>query len=322
MNTDTIETIVTASRCKSFLEVARALNYSPSVISKRIAHAEEELGVRLFRRGNRSNSIAPTPECRVLLSNLEKIWKLWDEVSTTAAVLSGSDYQSVLRLGCVHQRWSYKEDEIIAAFIADNPFVSIEQSVGYSQDLLRDLRLGKLDIVSLVVQGDPGSSLFFDDLEKEGLYDFYQIDRVPDMYLAISSTSPLAKKKEATFDEFKDYAIAFNSDKSALHSRSNMQPFIALSEKYGFELKTTSMNTSERSRFSLATMQPIAIPSPNNDMNYPGISYVRLTDWPTCLSVYFVTLRGASSTLLGLFLDKVHEMTPEFPRTDVTLDVL
>ena len=70
MNMNVINTIVAVSKSSSFLEAAYTLNYSPAVISKHIAGAEEELGVRLFERGTKSSSLSATPECEALLDDL------------------------------------------------------------------------------------------------------------------------------------------------------------------------------------------------------------------------------------------------------------
>jgi DNA-binding transcriptional LysR family regulator len=290
MNTDVIETIVTVSRCKSFLEAADMLYCSPSVVSKRIAKAEDELGVKLFRRGNKSSTVRPTPECDVLIADFESMMGMWSKISQTARALTTERRTVTLRVGTVQKRWSYGEAEAISEFMVRYPNVEIEQILGYSVELLSRLKTGQLDATFVVGQKTEGAdeSEIMKLVAEDDSLEAFLVNDIRQMYLAVGANSPMGGRVEATFDEFRDYEIAFNSDKRAIACKDNMRPFVLLSQQYGFDLKPTFLNTWDASAYRLAMRENLAIPVPNNDFQYSGISYVKLTDWPSCVSSYIV----------------------------------
>jgi len=252
MNLSIINTVLTVSRCKSFMEASYALNYTPAVVSKHIARAEEELGVRLFLRGNKANSITRTPECEAVIGDLEQIMSSWERVETTLELLRTDARKSTVRIGTPRRAWNYGSDEIIAGFYRHSPELSVDMTYAHTEELLRLLSLGKLDGVFLFVQGKAGDYEFLERFRREQECEFFFIEEIRQMYLAISDRLPLARKDEASFAEFRDFTIAFNSDRLAISAGRNMIPFLNLAAKYGFPLRHKALPTLDASVYRLA----------------------------------------------------------------------
>lgn len=152
MNLNIIETVVGVSRSKSFQDAADTLNYTPAVVSKHVARAEAELGVKLFFRGNKANAISMTPECEAVIDEMEKILDSWRRAVNKLEHLQNSKAGACVRLGLGQRIWNYREDEIIAAFIQHNPDVRVELTHAYTTDMLSALAQGRLDGVFLAMQ--------------------------------------------------------------------------------------------------------------------------------------------------------------------------
>ena len=71
MQLEQLEIFVAVARCGSFTAAANQLYISHSSTSRAVSALEDELGVRLFRRGNRVNGLTDAGE--TLLEEAEKL---------------------------------------------------------------------------------------------------------------------------------------------------------------------------------------------------------------------------------------------------------
>lgn len=298
MDIETIEVILTASQCGNYTKAAAVLGYTPSAVSKRVSCAERELGVALFVRGTKSSRLTPTQICRSLLPHFEDILQNWESITQKTSFERFDNRAPAIRIGASEKRWPSRIDEIIARFTSENRDSNVMVSSGAWMNLKEELLRGKLDALFVTMAGDffTSAAAQQDDLLEK--LEFILINTLPEMYLAISSDSPLASKKEATLADFKDYAIAFNTDVRFDGSvvRDHRSPFLALSKKYGFELKQTLINTRQASAFLIAKRSMVAIPQPVPTIDVEGIVSVRLTDWKDHVSEYLVVPHGTRST--------------------------
>ena len=300
MNLSIIKTIVEVSRSKSFQDAAYALNYTPAVVSKHIARAEEELGVKLFFRGNKASTVSMTPECESVIGELTQICRSWERAENTLEYARSGSRSSVVRIGVGLRTWSYDEDDIIAEFIQHNPDITVELTHGYAGDLLNSMAQGRLDGVFLTTMGstpEPDSALLQDNRE----FSCLRVAESYQMYMAISDQHELAKKDEADFGEFRDFTIAFNSDKLIPGKMQKLTPFLELSQKYGMELKYTYVPTTDASAYRIAKTSNLAIPVPANNIKFDGIKYILLKDWTIPFVTYFVSIADHSTPALTRF---------------------
>ena len=78
MQLEQLEIFLAVTRCGSFTAAAKQLYISHSTTSRAISALEDELGVRLFYRGNRVNGLTAAGEA--LLEESEKLFAAADEV--------------------------------------------------------------------------------------------------------------------------------------------------------------------------------------------------------------------------------------------------
>ncbi len=292
MNLSIIRTVVEVSRSKSFQDAAFSLNYTPAVVSKHVARAEEELGVKLFFRGNKASAVSMTPECEAIIEDLEQICRSWERAENSLEYARNSARSSTVRIGLGMRMWSDHEDEIIADFIQHNPDITVELSHGYAGDLLNSMSQGRLDGVFLTTMGDISDQNLLPPLSDSSDYSFIRVAESNRMYMAISERHELAKKDEAEFWEFRDFTIAFNSDKFISGKLQKLTPFLELSRKYGMKLNYSYLPTTDASAYRIAKTTDLAIPVPANNIKYDGIKYILLKDWQIPFVTYFVSLSG------------------------------
>ena len=301
-----IETIVTVSQSKSFYEAAFMLNYSPSVISKYVSNVEKEIGVAIFVRGNRAHSISLTKEGEALMPGFTRIH---GSVAQFKHDLSSLQYNNVgmLRIGASGHISSLGRDEIMASFLKKYPAVRIEQLKHDFDTLIHILYSGNVDGIFLIVQhGCPNFNTLTGILGDPKL-ESYLIRKEPDIYLGISDKDPLAEMSEAPLSAFRDFSIIFHTDQKILVNGGTIEPFVRISKKSGFELKPIFLEPRDTSSFFLATQAKIAIPTLRSSFEYPGIKFIRISDWDTFSLSYFLTLKDNNNSMLANFIKCVKE---------------
>ena len=83
-----------AADCGNFSEAARRFYISPSTVSRAVGALEEELGVRLFTRGNRVFSLTRAGEA--LLKESEALLAAADEAAARVRAAGEEDSDAVL----------------------------------------------------------------------------------------------------------------------------------------------------------------------------------------------------------------------------------
>ncbi|SHH86761.1 regulatory helix-turn-helix protein, lysR family [Sporobacter termitidis DSM 10068] len=304
MNMKEIEALVTVSKSRSFYEAADALNYTPSVISKYVLRVEKELGVVLFARGSRASSVALTTEGEALMPHFVRMLESFRALHSDAAGLLGAR-DGLLRIGTGVQTYSPGMDEIMADFILAHPEVRIEQTKLDFESQLHALYSGGQDGIFTLVQHGSHNAETLSSVVEDARVDAFPLVRVDVMYLGISENDPLAALDDAPLPAFRDFAFAFHSDKDILVKAGTMAPFAALSEKAGFPLKSIYLDPRDTSAYYLATQMKIAIPSLRCSVSYPGVKFVRLSDWDACSTSYFLSLKSGRSPALAQFKKSV-----------------
>ena len=304
MNMREVEVLVTIARSKSFSEAAYALNYSPSVISKYVSTVEEELGVVLFTRSNRASSISLTKEGTILMPHFLSIHESCKRLHNDAAAMQESSNR-LLRISTGGQLCSPGMDEIMADFFNSSTDIRIEQTRLDFETQIHSLYSGQQDGVFFLVQDGSDNSDTLDRLIKDPRIEAYLLVREHDMFLGISEEHPLGKQDSAPLFSFSDFSFAFHSNQMILTKSGTMIPFVELSKKVGFELKPIYIDPRDTSAFYLATQMKIAIPSLRGSFKYPGVKFVRIEDWVSSSSSYFLTLGANHSTALAQFKKSV-----------------
>lgn len=146
IETSQMQTLVAVARAKSFSKAAEDLNVTQSAISQSIKNLERKIDIRLFKRSGKK--VLLTNEGEKLFSLGEKflsaIEETLDEISNDKATMSGR-----VRIGTLNgvgKSWLAPE---LLDFSKDYPDLTIDITLGFQEDLVRDFENSRLDILVL-----------------------------------------------------------------------------------------------------------------------------------------------------------------------------
>lgn len=173
----------------NFYLAAEKCNVSQSAISQQIKKLEEELGVQLLERHNRTFSLTPAGEHfyakSLMITN--DIQQLIQETKK----ISSNDFAS-LHIGYYKGYSGNELSNAISAFSEKYPKVEITTVSGSHEELYRGMEKGTVDIAL-----NDQRRAFSDTYNNEVLSESY-------MYVEISSRNPLSKLKQIEVSELKN----------------------------------------------------------------------------------------------------------------------
>jgi DNA-binding transcriptional LysR family regulator len=187
-----LRAFLTVGQHMSFAAAAKALHLSQPALSRRIAHLEEQLGVRLFDRTTRSVALTLLGErflgeMRGLLDNVDRsVASLQD-----AAALQTGD----VTVGCVFSAVHHFLPPVIRAFRAQHPQVLVRIIEEGADEVLACVKLGEADFaLNYIGMQDP--DVEFTPLLKEPYV------------LACHATHPLARRRAISWAELAEHEQA------------------------------------------------------------------------------------------------------------------
>ena len=165
---------------QNFYEAGEKCHVSQSAISQQIKKLEDELGVQLLERHNRSFSLTPAGEhfyrkSLVISHDIEQMLRETKRIDKKDAEL--------LHLGCYKGYHGNEFSEAIALFSEQYPTVEIKITTGSHDELYRGMELGKLDL-ALNDQRRAFSGAYNNLLLAES-----------NTYIEVSARNPLSKLK-------------------------------------------------------------------------------------------------------------------------------
>jgi len=172
-------------------EGASALGKAQPSVSRTLAMLEERIGMPLFEKGRRP--LRPTEICLALASEGRKIRLAGKTAGDVVASFSGGK-AGVIRVGGTPLFMDGVVSHMIAKFQLAYPAVRIDQSYGFAEDLMRQLRGGSMDLGITPMEPDAVSSEF----------DFEQI--LPGRNVVVCGvTHPLTQKSSLRLSEIANY---------------------------------------------------------------------------------------------------------------------
>lgn len=173
----------------TFYKAAEKCNVSQSAISHQIIKLEEELGVKLLDRHNRTFSLTPAGEhfyrkSLIIVSDIEQMKRETQRIADTNA--------AALRIGYYKGYHSSELSEAVAEFSSKRPSVDISITVGSHEELYRAMENDTLDL-ALNDQRRAFSDLYNNELLSESR-----------MYIEISSRSPFSRLGTIEISELKN----------------------------------------------------------------------------------------------------------------------
>lgn len=173
----------------NFYLAAEKCNVSQSAISQQIKKLEEELGVQLLERHNRTFSLTPAGEHFYAKSLM--ITNDIQQLIRETKKISSNDFAS-LHIGYYKGYSGNELSNAISAFSEKYPKVEITTVSGSHEELYRGMEKGTVDIAL-----NDQRRAFSDTYNNEVLSESY-------MYVEISSRNPLSKLKQIEVSELKN----------------------------------------------------------------------------------------------------------------------
>lgn len=282
---------------KSFSDAALFLSYSPSVITKYVSNVEEELGVKLFVRGNKSRSLTLTLEGSIVIEALKRIAETYNTLTEQLSDLKGHG-NTMLKIGSQPRYGNIHEQAILASFLLQTQRASIQNIKAAANELLRQLFLGKLDAVFITLHHQLSPKEYIgDDISKLEV-EFITSER--SMYMGVSDRF-FPGKTEATIEEFRGFTFAFPFPKSYTDPQAAKaaSTWTELFKQHNFKPKTLYMGGYDNTIFQMATQGPVAVTTTNVSAQYEGIKFVKLKDWNGCTNLYYIHMKNKKSSMLN-----------------------
>ena len=224
----------------NFTKAAEDLFVAQPTLSVAIKRMEQELGVKLFKRGKGSSRIELTESgaayyeyVSLALNNLDTGLRVSREIQCEA--------NSLVLVGTVYSMQGINWSQAMQAFLSKKsnpPKISIEQS--YSPELIARLRKGELDVVFAARMDD------LDDLNY--IYVWSQ-----PLVLGVHRNHPLAKREKITLDDLKKYEILTYPKESPVQRIDIELPVdeMNLLREYDDEITMSTIISSDENKLAL-----------------------------------------------------------------------
>ena len=142
-----LDTLLLVAEKKNFTRAAQALSLTQPAVSRHISQLEQELGVRLFVRGN--GDLMLTPEGETVLRYVRRMKAL--EKKMAEELQEAGRRLTRLRIGITHTAESSIVAEVLARYTNENPGISITIVTDNINNLYDMLENFELDLA--VVEG-------------------------------------------------------------------------------------------------------------------------------------------------------------------------
>lgn len=224
----------------NFTKAAEDLFVAQPTLSVAIKRMEQELGVKLFKRGKGSSRIELTESGAAYYEYVSLALNNLDTGLRVAREIQG-EANSLVRVGTVYSIQGINWSQAIQAFLSKKsnpPKISIEQS--YSPELIARLRKGELDVVFAARMDD------LDDLNY--IYVWSQ-----PLVLGVHRNHPLAKREKITLDDLKKYEILTYPKESPVQRIDIELPVdeMNLLREYDDEITMSTIISSDENKLAL-----------------------------------------------------------------------
>lgn len=173
----------------SFYQAAEKCNVSQSAVSQQIKKLEQELGVKLLDRHNRTFSLTPAGEhfyrkSLILVSDIEQIQRETKRIADSN--------HAVLRIGYYKGYHGGELSEAVSEFSSKYPTVEVKIMTGSHEELYRAMEQDRVDLV-LNDQRRAFSDLYHNEILSESR-----------LYIEISKHNPLSRLDQIEISELRN----------------------------------------------------------------------------------------------------------------------
>lgn len=184
-------------REENILRASELLHITQPSLSRQLAALEDELGAKLFERGNRR--ITLTEEGILLRRRAEELVSLADKTEQEFLELAGDEVGGVISIGCGELQAVNELAKVIKDFTAQYPNVKFNLYSGNADNTKEQLDRGLLDFGILL---EPVS------IDK---YEFLRMPVKEHWIVVMAKDSPLAEKENITPKDLSDKPLILPS---------------------------------------------------------------------------------------------------------------
>ena len=145
MNIDLLQTFILVAKEGGFRSAAEKHFLTPSAVSSRIRLLEDEIGARLFERGQFGTRL--TLSGQRLLDHAEEMLASWNRVRRDVAIPTKP--QHPLAIGATDTIWQTYLLDVLSTMHNLEPTLSLRMETGTSESLIREVLDGSLDAIYL-----------------------------------------------------------------------------------------------------------------------------------------------------------------------------
>lgn len=212
LNINYLEAVLAAYRFRSFSEAAESLNLTNSAISKQISQVENELGVKIFNRANRSQAVTLTEDGLRLIADIEdEVERYHTIIAKSEQIKKNSDNQ--LRIGYVPTVGSVGESRALAEYYLRYPQSKIKIVCETAEELIRKMKSGALDGCFLVSRSiSPEKNIdVHGEILSGNIYGSHVMYRSDKMYIGMSPSHPLAGRSNISRADLENETVIKNN---------------------------------------------------------------------------------------------------------------
>src|SRR5947207_8059354 len=148
--TDLLRTLVTVVELRSFTKAAKGLGVTQPAVSAQIKRLQHLLGYDLLDK--RTPGVSLTPRGEIVVTHARRLLSINDEILLST---SGRPMAQTLRVGIPGDYSGSRIPATLARFRLRWPDVGFAVMSGTSDDMLRRLKQGELDVVMAVTDTPP-----------------------------------------------------------------------------------------------------------------------------------------------------------------------
>ena len=296
MTTEELALICELPSYASFLDASYYLPYSPSIITKYVNNVEQELGIKLFIRSNKSRNLQLTNEGESLIGSLKRLNDDWIYIKRQIDDLKNTN-TSMIKIGSQPRFGNYHEQKIISDYMFRNPGAQVIVSKGQADELIRHLISGKLDAAFITFNQSMDLDTYFSG--HGDMITARHIINEKDLYAGVSDKY-FKNHSDVLLSELEDFTFAFPfPDENDTQSARALQSWKEEGEKKGLHLRYTNLHGCDSSAFEIVRQKKIAITATRIPAaEHEGIRFVRISDWAGSTNLYFLKCPANRSLVL------------------------
>ena len=280
----------------NFLDASYYLPYSPSVITKYVNNVENELGVKIFIRSNKSRDLQLTEEGKVVIEAMHRISEDWFYLRKQVTNLKDTDNKRI-RIGSQPRFGNIHEQKIVSEYLFENPTAQVSMSKAPADDLIRELVSGKLDAAFITLNNVLNLDEYFSTHGDKILAT--PITSEHEMYVGISDGF-FPGKNELKLKDLNDFTFAFPfPNDNDIQSAMATQSWKDIANEKGIDLKYINLQGYDSTVFQMARQKKFAVTTSHiPTAKYEGIKFLKIIDWTGGTTLYF--LRRPTNTSQAL----------------------